>query len=81
MTGPVKEKVWIACVATAAALVAVVVGPGQAAPRATAAPAQAAVKVAEARPTQEPVVQQAVLQEQPARVVRVVYPSPFSAQR
>jgi len=80
------SKIWIGCAATAATLAALIVGPGQAAQKVAAAEATSAAVRADTQALYAPApqaraAQQANSVEQPARAVRVVYPSPFSAQR
>ncbi|MER2269458.1 hypothetical protein [Methylobacterium oxalidis] len=82
------NKIWFGCAGTAAVLAALIVAPGQAAPQLpSTAPIRAEIARA-AKPTQvavQEVVQPATVQlpsrETSARPLRVVYPSPYSAQR
>ncbi|MER2267461.1 hypothetical protein [Methylobacterium oxalidis] len=79
------SKIWIGCTAAAATLAALIVDPGQAAQQIAAAEPAAVtapeVKLAQAPVPQPQAIRQASSAEQPARAVRVVYPSHYSAQR
>lgn len=84
-----NNTIWFGCAGAAALLAAFIVGPGQAAPQlSSAAPIRAEVtstakrtQVAVQEVAQPAMAQPASRQEPAARPVRVVYPSPFSAQR
>ena len=85
-----SNKIWLGCAGMAASLTAFIIGPGLAAPQASAPAASARAEApSPAKPTHDAVqnmVQPAAVltvaaQEPAARPVRVVYPTHFSAQR
>ncbi|CAO4157210.1 hypothetical protein DHODJN_25580 [Methylorubrum extorquens] len=84
-----NNTIWFSCAGTAALLAAFIVGPGQAAPQVSAATLRRAEITRVAKPTQvaaravvQPTAAQPASRQEPAaRTVRVVYPSPYSAQR
>jgi hypothetical protein len=85
-----SNKIWLGYAGMAASLAAFIIGPGQAAPQASAPAASARAEApSPAKPThvavhdmvQTAAVLAAAAQGPAARPVRVVYPSHFSAQR